>query len=120
MLSHVGIRKFIKPSQHFTSLEHRYYDMLQELGIFYVPQYRLGGRYYDAYLPDFNLLLEFDGTFWHPLSIAECKYDHQLKNYGVDKLKNDIAKKNGMKLIRIREENPIELKEFNALIGGSK
>lgn len=90
--------------------------MLKSMGVFYIPQYELDGRYFDAFLPDYNTLIEFDGTFWHPQSIDECKYDFQFKNMDVDKLKNDIAKNSGFRLIRIREEKPIEFSDLKQMI----
>jgi very-short-patch-repair endonuclease len=42
-------------------------------------------------LPKFNLLLEYDGEFWHRLP-------NQIEN---DRLKNLIASKCGYKLVRI-------------------
>jgi len=116
----VGISRMIKPRTHFTSLEQRYYAMLKSLKVFYVPQYRIDNRYFDAYLPDYNLLIEFDGTFWHPKSVTECKYECQKKNFRVDKLKNRIAEENGHRILRIREEEPIDADEMRRILGETK
>jgi very-short-patch-repair endonuclease len=116
-LKHVGIGKILRPSQiRYTGLERKYYMMLKSLGVFFVPQYPLEGRYYDAYLPDHNILFEFDGSFWHPKTEKEAIYGFQKKAIKVDKLKNEIAKKEGMKIIRIREESPITVEEMKKLI----
>lgn len=115
-MQYLGVSRMIKPRTHFTSLEQKYYGMLKSLKIFYVPQYLVDGRYFDAYLPDYNLLIEFDGSFWHPKSEADCKYDCQKKNFVVDKLKNNIAKDNGHNILRIREESPIEADELKKLL----
>jgi very-short-patch-repair endonuclease len=116
-MKYVGIHKTIKPTRvHFTSLERRYYLMLKELNVFYLAQYKLGGRYYDAFLPDHNVLLEFDGAFWHKEKKEDCKYDFQLKGMEVDKLKNEIAKKEGLKIIRIKEKEPITQDQLKKLI----
>jgi very-short-patch-repair endonuclease len=117
-LKYVGIKKVLKPRAKFTNLERKYYMMLKQLGVFYVPQYPMGGRFYDAFLPDQNVLLEFDGTFWHPKSEQDCKYSFQEKNMRVDKLKNEMAHKKGIKIIRIREEAPITREELKKLIWG--
>ena len=92
--------------------------MLKELNIFYVPQFPMGGRFYDAFLPDQNILLEFDGSFWHPEKEEDCKYWFQKRNMKVDALKNDMAKKKGMKIIRIREEKPVTKDQLKELIWG--
>jgi hypothetical protein len=115
-LKHVGIHRLLKYNPKFTSLELKYYAMLQAMNIFYIPQYEINGRFYDAYLPDQNVLLEFDGTFWHPQKVEDCKYGFQKKSMKVDKLKNYIAEKKGMKIIRIREETPVTKEQLKELI----
>ena len=116
----VGISRIIKPRTHFTSLERRYYAMLKSLNVFYVPQYFVDGRYFDAYLPDYNLLFEFDGSFWHKQSLEECKYECQKKNFVVDKLKNRIAEEHGHRILRIREDKPIEADEMRRILKEAK
>ncbi len=115
-LKHVGLKQTLKPKLNFTSLERKYYYMLKEIGVYYVPQYPMGGRYYDAYLPDQNILFEFDGSFWHPKNEDDAKYDFQKKAMKVDEIKNKIAKKKGMKIIRIREDEPITMEQMKKLI----
>lgn len=92
--------------------------MLDQLGVEYIPQFPLKGRLYDAYLPDHNILFEFDGAFWHPKSAADAKYGFQKKSVVVDEEKNTIAKANGYKLIRIREDEPVDNKQMRKLIWG--
>jgi hypothetical protein len=118
LLPHVGIKKILNPPQAFTALEIHYYNMLTELKIEFVPQYPLCGRFYDAYLPKYNVLLEFDGTFWHPKTEEEAVYNHQKKSFKVDKLKNKYAKDYGITLYRIREEEPITSTQLKLLIEG--
>jgi very-short-patch-repair endonuclease len=115
-LKHVGLKQTLKPKLNFTSLERKYYYMLKELGVYYIPQYPMGGRYYDAYLPDQNILFEFDGSFWHPKNENDAKYDFQKKAIKVDELKNKMAEKKGMKIIRIREDEPITMEQMKKLI----
>jgi len=116
-MKYVGLKKTLKPSdKRFTSLERKYYLMLKNLDVYYVPQYPMGGRYYDAYLPDQNILFEFDGSFWHPKNEDDAKYDFQKKAFKVDELKNKMAEKKGMKIIRIREDEPITLEQMKKLI----
>lgn len=117
-LRFVGIKKTLKPSIKATSLEKHYYMMLSELGVDYVPQFPLGGRFFDAYLPDHNILFEFDGTFWHPKTEADAKYGFQKKSILVDKEKTKLAEAKGYKIIRIREEEPITTEQMRKLIWG--
>lgn len=115
-MKHVGLKKIMKPSTKFTSLEKKYYEMLKALDVYYVPQYPMGGRFYDAYLPDHNILFEFDGSFWHPKTEEDVKYGFQKKSMIVDEIKNKMAEKKGMKIIRIREDEPITEKQMRKLI----
>lgn len=68
-----------------------------------VSDYKVGGKWYDAYIPSKNLLVEFDGDFWHPKTLNECLYDFQIRNYYNDQTKNKIALEHGFDLIRIRQ-----------------
>lgn len=115
-MKYVGIKKTLKPRTNFTNLERKYYLMLKELDVFYVPQYPMGGRFYDAFLPDRNILLEFDGSFWHKEKLEDCKYDFQKKSMKVDALKNSMAKEKGIKIIRIKENEPITKEQLKKLI----
>jgi hypothetical protein len=68
-----------------------------------IADYNVGGRWYDAFIPSKNLLVEFDGDFWHPKTLNECQYEFQIRNYYNDQKKNKIAIENGFDLIRIRQ-----------------
>lgn len=111
-----GVKKFSKSKKKFTSLEILYYNMLKELKIEYIAQYPLSGKFYDAYLPDYKILLEFDGVFWHPSDIKYAKYKHQKKNFFNDIKKDKYAKDYGLKLYRIREDSLMTLETLKKLI----
>jgi len=83
--------------------ESRLYNVLKSENIKFIPQYEVNGKFYDAYLPDYNTLIEFDGDFWHKESMDECIYPVQKRNFKNDRKKDFIAKTNGYKLIRIRQ-----------------
>jgi len=91
-----------------TTLETKYYSILRKESISFIPQYELEGRFFDAYLTDNNILIEFDGCFWHPESIDDCQYEWQKHNYSNDREKDLIAESKGIRLIRIREDEPVE------------
>lgn len=79
------------------------YLILDTEEIKYERQYEVSGKYYDAYLPEYNTLLEFDGDYFHKQTYKECIYPIQKRNLKNDKKKNLIAENNGYKLIRIKE-----------------
>lgn len=95
---------FLKVPNQF---EKRMYLILDTENIKYIPQYELNGKYYDAYLPDYNILLEFDGDFWHKSSLSECRYKVQKRNYKNDRYKDSLAKNKGYKLIRVKRSEYI-------------
>ena len=68
-------------------------------------------KIYDFYLPDYNLLLEADGDYWHgnPVFFKSLNEIQQI-NKKNDKFKNELAKQEGYFLIRFWEN---EIKEKN-------
>ena len=70
----------------------------------------------ETFSVDENILFEFDGSFWHPKSEAECKYPFQKRSVMVDKLKNEMAAEKGIRIIRIREEEPVTTEQMKKLI----
>jgi very-short-patch-repair endonuclease len=93
-------KKYFKLPNKFES---RMYLILDTEKIKYEPQYEVSGKFYDAYLPEHNILLEFDGDYFHKQTYEECIYPIQKRNLKNDKKKNQIAKNNGYKLLRIKE-----------------
>lgn len=54
------------PNKSFgTKCELRFKDMLDELAIDYIQQFRMKRFICDFYLPKFNLIVEIDGDYWH-------------------------------------------------------
>ena len=84
------------------------YNFLQLNNIKFEKRYELDQKQYDAYLPDYNILLEFDGKFWHKQSLEECTYSFQIFNFYNDRRKDEIAKKYNIPLFRIKEDEPQE------------
>lgn len=47
-------------------IEQTGYAILDSLGIAYTPQHVIGGKFcVDAFLPDSNVVVQFDGDYWH-------------------------------------------------------
>lgn len=76
-----------------TKPEREFKKWLNSRGIFYLHQYRIGarGHPYDFYFPDYNLIVEIDGHYWHQ------KVEQKVK----DKLHVDLALKAGYDIVRI-------------------
>ena len=88
-------RKISKPEKEFAKT-------LKDKKIKYIQQYEMGGYFFDFYIPEENLLIEIDGSFYHPLRIEDCVYDIQKNNFSRDIKKTKVALDLGFKLERIR------------------
>jgi hypothetical protein len=77
-----------------------------------IADYQVSGRWYDAFIPSKNLLVEFDGDFWHPKTLNDCRYEFQIRNYHNDQTKNKIANENGFNLVRIRQSESDKITEI--------
>lgn len=85
-------------------------DFLDKLGVRYVWQYEAKeiGRFFDYYLPDYNILLEYDGTFFHSDDRVYNEEDltpMQKRNRRVDEQKNQWALLHCIPLIRVKEKD---------------
>lgn len=76
--------------------------MLENMGIEAIPNFRIETKIFDIYIPKFNLLIEYNGDYWHcnPIKYDE-NYLHTKKNktakelWEYDANKLDLAIKNG-------------------------
>ena len=84
-------------------------NFLDKLGIRYVWQFKTNtGRFFDYYLPDYNILIEFDGQFFHADERVYKEEDltpMQKRNRRVDEEKNRWALLHCIPLIRIKEKD---------------
>ena len=80
-----------------TQPEKKIMCILKELNINYIFQYRPKkySKIYDFYIPNINLLIEFDGIYWHNLPGAKEK----------DIEKTEYANTKGYNLLRFNEDN---------------
>lgn len=90
--------------------------ILDSLNIKYIKQFRIQSekikRYYDFYIPSINLIIEFNGTYWHADPFKYKENDIIRYKFGNvyakdiwerDKIKLDLAKNNGYCIITIWE-----------------
>ena len=91
-----------------TNLESKFECILKLLSIKYKFQYLLDGYNFDFYLIKYNVLIEVDGDFHHcnPKTIyAEAKHPIQVNSVTNDRIKDSVAKKNNIKLLRFWESD---------------
>ena len=102
------------PKYGTSKLEKRFAkEFLEKLGIKYEEQFEAKDikRFYDFYLPEYRVLIEVDGDFYHSYGkVYEEMNPMQKRNARVDKIKDNWALEHGIPLIRIWEhdinENP--------------
>jgi len=79
--------------------------VLRPLNIKYITQKKVANKYYDFYIPKYNLLIEVDGDYFHAKNRDKKLNAIQKKNIMNDHKKNSIAKGKGYKLIRFWESD---------------
>lgn len=92
---------------------------LRAIGVQVEAQFQLGYKFYDFKVKDENVLIEYDGDFYHcnpKLYPNGPESKMQAMNVKNDEYKNKLARSNGYKLFRIwesdfKEGNKTEIKE---------
>ena len=108
-------QKIIKERKHQefgTSIAEQNFarDFLDKLGVRYQWQFKAKeiGRYFDFYLLDYRMLIEYDGTYWHGDDRIYEEKDlnpTQKRAKRIDEQKNQWAILHGIPLIRIKEKD---------------
>ncbi len=75
-----------------TFIEKTIQDRLSDIGIFFIPEYKVGRYFVDIFIPSANLAIECDGSYWH-------------KDRGNnDAKKTNILKSKGYRVLRFGEK----------------
>lgn len=82
----------------------------------YIQQFQLKDKVFDFYIPDFHLLIEVDGIYWHGKNLKNTQMNNmQKKHRKNDKYKNKLAKSLGYNLERVWEDE-IDINTINERI----
>jgi very-short-patch-repair endonuclease len=92
--------KRVKSREFASSYEAAVAARLDEHNLVYTPQYAIGGRRYDFYLPSLGLIIEVDGE-GHFSDV----FDTVENTVRIDTEKAEIAIANGHKILRIHHQN---------------
>lgn len=79
--------------------------ILETLNVDYQQQKKVSTKYYDFYIPKYNLLIEVDGDYYHAKDRSKKLNEIQKKNIINDHKKNLIAKRKGYRIIRFWESD---------------
>lgn len=102
------LNKFKKFEPTISKIEVIFGDFLKKLGLEIEPQFRIGYKFFDFKIKDKNIILEFDGDFYHRNPETQGHYPAnamQRKNMKNDKYKTALAEGNGFRLLRIWEND---------------
>ena len=92
-------------SLKITKIEQLTAELLNNLKLTFIAEYQLDGRFFDFYIPDYSILIECDGNYWHGKGLLFSDMNEIQKNhYKVDLIKNQIAIDNELKLLRFWED----------------
>lgn len=88
-----------------TSIETFVYDILDEIGVKYIKQKAIRIHNVDAYLPEFNTIIQIHGCYYHgcPTCYLVPKNNIQRKNIEKDRKANQTFEKEGHILVEIWE-----------------
>lgn len=78
-----------------TKLEKKGYAKLDEAGFEYEPQKQIDYYLVDAYIPEYNTIVEFQGQYWHSRDDIKSK----------DEAKRKFFKQKGYKLVEVWEQD---------------
>ncbi|MCK9544560.1 MAG: endonuclease domain-containing protein [Novosphingobium sp.] len=92
-----------------TNIEIKIENFLLEESIPYIYSFIIDKRQYDFFIPDASLVIEADGDYWHgnPNRYNNLT-DRQLFKQKDDKIKDLIAKRNNLNIIRFWETDIIK------------
>jgi len=100
--------RMLQASNHRTSIENRLYESLASLGVPFIPQKLMEGKFLvDAYIPGQRLVIEADGDYWHALPRVQAR----------DRAKNAYLTKCGYRMLRL-SETEIRNDTFLEKLGG--
>ena len=89
-------------SRQPTNLELKGRELLNDLGIKFEEQYPIGFFVSDIYIPEANLIIEWDGDYWHSLK----------NNMARDKRKDKYLKRKGFTVLRFWEHEVYKEEEY--------
>lgn len=106
---HVDGKMMTKP---VSKAEKEIREFLEEEKIKVIPQFPIGTLRYDLFIPSINLIIEYNGDYWHcnPRIYEKNYWNSKKEMYAYelwrkDKIKKNLAFKNGYKFITIWESD---------------
>lgn len=108
-MSDSAIKRGVSDNKKNTNIEIKFQQFLNDNNILYKTQYPTDFGIVDFYLPDFNILIEIDGSYWHPVNCEKIPLNN------IANILSDIKKSALPNLIRIRDFNVNDIQEITDL-----
>lgn len=91
-LHHIGTYPFKRKSKAHSEIE----NIIQSLEIEFKSEYKISKYSYDIYVESKNLVIEYNGTYWHldPAVYPVDYYDKSKNRYAIDQWNRDDIKRN--------------------------
>lgn len=115
-IQQLAIMRKKQGSNKENNLEKKGYKILEDLNLKFYKQYIFGKRFVaDAYIEDLNLLVQFDGDYWHGNSkVFKNLTERQKKQIIIDGKANELAAKTGYNILRFWENDlSFEFVQYN-------
>jgi very-short-patch-repair endonuclease len=74
-----GIEHALSYEKNVTSIKASIRSMLEHLNVEFNTQYKIGNRIADFFVPEFNLIIEADGHYWHSDAVNKDRLYHLNK-----------------------------------------
>ena len=105
----IMLREMNRKQQHtkINKLEKFAYSILDKIDIEYKPQWMIANKFcVDAFVPSYNLIIQFDGDYWHGKPEKYQELDHrQQKRILIDRSQEKYFDKCGYTWVRFWESD---------------
>lgn len=113
-----GKVSMLKQNGKVSKIETIVHTFLQSIGVAFQTQYAIAFSIFDIFVPEFNLLIEVQGDYWHgnpKIYSEETLSTSQRKKQATDKQKLSLATNRGFKLVYIWESE-VKCRDFSVLM----
>lgn len=104
--SHINANIVQQERKGLNKLEKLGNTILREIGVEFINQKLIAGKFLvDVFIPSKNIVIQWDGNYWHGKGLAYEQMDYrQKKRHNLDKSQDAYMNKLGIKVLRFWED----------------